>query len=615
VTDIQNNDKKTTALAEQAILTFSVISIFFTLGWVLWYCHYGIDFTDESFYLVWISNPFNYSISTTQFGFIYHPLYQVLNGNIVALRQSNILITFFLAWVLSNIFLKSVYGGQALSSMHRLIISGGIATASLVSLVFKEWWLPTPSYNTLALQALLVAAIGLLLADKKISRVSVAGWALIGIGVWLAFMAKPTTAAALSLCSALYLLVAGKFSFLFLVISLATALGVLVLSALSIDGSVIAFIDRLKGGLELANTLESNRTLAQLLRLDDFHLSGRARFILIVTTAVIFSSAYLSQAKIKAMAYGGTILSIIFALASSAIVFGVTHKTLNVGPFQGLLLWSIPFAAILVGFALCRFKGLLQISRLQWALALSFLLFPYAYAFGTGNNYWASSSGAAIFWVLAGLVLLSPIAPNLKFPALLLPFGLAVQLVTVALVQTGIEAPYRQPQPLRENNYEIEIGRPGSKLMLSKDFGLYFSEAVDLAKRAQFIEGTPMIDLSGQSPGILYAIGASSIGAPWILGGYPDSDKFAVEALKRVPCEELSVAWLLTEPESSRKISPEILSSYGADLAKDFEIVGMFMTAEGAAGHKEARLQQFLKPVRSIHIAMTACAAARAITK
>jgi len=597
---------------ERVILSFSAIGTLFTLGWLLWYSRYGIDFTDESFYLVWMSNPFNYSVSITQFGFIYHPLYQLLNGNIVALRQANILITFFLAWVLSSIYLKTIYGDQALESKLRLIIAGGIATASLV---FLTRWLPTPSYNSLALQALLVAAIGLLLADKKVSRVSVAGWALIGIAVWLAFMAKPTTAAALGLLIGFFLLFAGKFSVRLLAISVATAGGIIVLSAFIIDGSVIAFIDRLQGGVEQAKTLGDRHTLDQSLRLDDFPLSGRAKLILIVTTAVIFSSAYLSQAKIKAMAYGGAMLSMTFALMSLAIVFGVTHKTLNVGKSQGLLLLSIPFAAILVGFALCRFDGLAQISRLRWALALSFLLFPIAYAFGTRSNYWAWGSNAAIFWVLAGLVLLSPVASRLKFPPLLLTFCLAVQLVTVALVQIGIEAPYRQPQPLHENNYEIEIGRPGSKLMIAKDFGLYFSEAVDMAKRAQFVEGTPVIDLSGQSPGILYALGASNIGTPWTPGGYPGSDKFLVEALKRVSCEELSAAWLLTEPEGPRKISPEILSGYGADLTKDFEIVGTFMTAAGTGGYKEGRLQQLLKPVRPVHIATTACAAARTTTK
>jgi hypothetical protein len=120
-----------------------------------------------------------------------------------------------------------------------------------------------------------------------------------------------------------------------------------------------------------------------------------------------------------------------------------------------------------------------------------------------------------------------------------------------------------------------------------------------------------MIDLSGQSPGILYAIGASNIGQAWTIGGWPGSDKLAVDMLKEVSCKQLSRAWLLAEPDGPRKISPGILSSFGANMARDFEIVGTFKTAEGAGGYKEVRVQQLLKPSRAIDAAMTACVAGR----
>lgn len=613
--DLNNKKEETDIFVEQVILSLSAISTVFMLGWVLWWSRYGIDFTDEGFYLVWLSNPFNYSLSVTQFGFIYHPLYQLLEGNIAALRQANILITFFLAWVLCNIFLKTVYGSQCLARKHQLIISGVIATASLASLVFGGLWLPTPSYNSLALQALLLTATGLLLADKKISRSSIAGWTLIGIGGWLAFMAKPTTAAALGLCAGFYLLVVGKLKIHLLLISLVTATVLLTITALTIDGSVIVFFSRLKGGLEVTSKLCSNHTLTQSLRLDDFQLEGRTKLILIVSTTVIFLAAYFSTAKIKAIALGGAILSMVFALASLTIILGVTHKTINVGSFQGLLLWSIPFAAILVGFALALFQGLLQISRSQWALAMIFLVYPHVYAFGTANNYWLVGCVSGIFWVLAGLVLLSPVATNRKFPALLLSLGLAVQLITVILIHTGLETPYRQPQPLRKNDYKLEIGRPGSTLILSKGFGKYIEETANVAKEAGFKKGTPMIDLTGQSPALLYAMGASNIGSAWLLGGYPGSVATAVAQLSKVTCRELAMAWLLVELEGPIKLSPEILTSFGAQMATDFLVVGTFETAEGVGGYKEPRVQQILKPIRPVGSAITACEATRKVNK
>lgn len=602
---------RTTGLPELVIMGFSAIVTVFTLAWVLWYCRYGIDFTDESFYIVWMSNPFNYSVSETQFGFIYHPLFELLNGNIVALRQANIMITFSLSLITGNIFLKTVFGCQSLQNIHRIVISGAIATASAASLVIAGSWLPTPSYNSLALQALLIAASGLLLSDKHASRASINGWFLIGAGGWLAFMAKPTTSVALGLFSGIYLLFAGKFNARLLIISVATAVGFIVLSAFAIDGSIIMFIDRLKGGVEMLGMLGSGHTSDKWLRLDDFQLGEKGNFILIACTTVFFSAAYFTQATMKALVLGGTMLSIVIAFASLAIIMGLTHNSFDGGLFHGLLIWSVPFAAIMTGLSIYRFKGLLQISRANWTLALTFLALPYVYVFGTNNNYWVYSALAGIFWVLAGLVLLNPIASNRKFPALLLSLGLAVQMITVVMVHSGIESPYRQPHPLHDNDYKIEMGRPGSTLMLSKGFGRYIAEAIDLAKQTGFKQGMPMIDLTGQSPGILYAIGAINIGQAWTLGGYPGSCARAVAMLKKVNCQDVATAWILVEPEGPRKISSDVLLSFGADMASDFEIVGTFKTAEGVGGYKMARVQQLLKPIRSIEDSMAACSAAR----
>lgn len=611
VTEPHINDNKThiPAVAERVFLTFSMIGTVSALAWVLWFSRYGLDFTDESFYLVWMSNPFNYSVSATQFGFIYHPLYELLGGNIAALRQANMLITFGLAWVLCNLFLKTVFGTQALEATHRLVISAALATTSLV---FLATWLPTPSYNSLTLQALLVAASGLLLAEKTASRTSIAGWLLIGVGGWLTFMAKPTTAAALGVCAGVYLLLAGKLSVSLLAISLASAIGLLVLSALAIDGSIPGFIDRLKGGAEVGRALGGGHTLAQLLRLDDFQLGEKGRTLLIVGTVVFASAAYFSQAQTRSLVFGAALLSMSFVLLELAIVGGFIQKPLNAGPSQGLLIGAIPFAGIAVGLLLTRLQLLVHVTRAQWALALIFLTFPHIYAFGTNNNYWNVGANAGIFWVLAGVALLGPIASISRLSVLLLPLGLAAQLVTVALILTGIEAPYRQPHPLRENNYPLEIGKPGSMLALSKGFGHYFAEAIDVANQAGFKKGTPMIDLTGQSPGILYAIGASNIGQAWTIGGYPGSKALAAAMLKKVSCEELATAWLLVEPEGPRKIDPDILMSYGASMAADFEVVGTFKTAEGAGGYKEARQQKVLKPVRSSNTAISSCAATRA---
>ena len=613
--NISNNHNTTsinaTSLAQRIILSVSAAGSVLMLGWMLWYSRYGFDFTDEGFYLVWMANPFNYSLSATQFGFIYHPLYEFLAGNIAAIRQANILITFGLTWTLGNVFLGTVFVTQSLDRTPRFIISGAVATGAAASHVFSGMWVATPNYNSLTLQSLLITATGLLLAGKYVDRKSIVGWLLIGIGGWLAFMAKPTTAVALGLCTGFYLLFAGRFSLRLLGISVAIAAGLIVLSAFAIDRSIIAFVDRLKGGAEMYHMLSTDHEAGQMFRVDSFYFGERGKLLLVTCMAAFFSASYFSQATIKVLVYGSNMLSIVFALTGLTIALGFAQQVFYIDKFQGLLIWSVPFAAALAGFSLYRFKGLFQISRTQWVLALTFMALPYAYAFGTGVNYWVSGELAGIFWVLAGLVLLAPIALKRNIISILLPLGMAVQMITVALIQSGIESPYRQPQPLRDNDYKIEVGRPGSTLILSKGFGQYLEEAVGVAKKAGFKQGTPMIDLTGQSPGMLYAMGASNIGQPWTVGGYPGSDSLAVAMLNKVTCQKIATAWILIEPDGPRKISPHILSSFGVNVATDFEIVGTFKTSEGAGGYKDARVQQLLKPVRSMVDATTACSAGR----
>jgi len=346
---------------------------------------------------------------------------------------------------------------------------------------------------------------------------------------------------------------------------------------------------------------------------DNSGLKGAFRVILIIATALIFIHG-LSLSRVKVLELSGATLAALLALASAAIAFGFGPSTVRVSRFTGLLV-PVPMAAIFVGLVLSRVKGVLQISRPQWACALCFLALPSSYALGTSDSYWDASQHAALLWILASLVLISPATRNSRFSSLLLSLAFAVQVLTVIRIQNGIEKPFRQPQSLRANDYVMDIGRPGSTLILSRGFGQYFAEAIELARHGGFARGTPMIDLTGQSPGILYAVGAKSIGSAWIIGGYPGSEIVAVKSLKMVPCAELGAAWLLTEPEGPREISPALIASFGSNLETDFELVGTFRTAEGAGGYETQRVQRFLKPIRPASAAIAACVAERAAAK
>jgi hypothetical protein len=239
-----------------------------------------------------------------------------------------------------------------------------------------------------------------------------------------------------------------------------------------------------------------------------------------------------------------------------------------------------------------------------------FAIYPHVYAFGTNNNYWQVGGLAGFFWLLGGLVLVTPVISKAKACYALLPFLLATQLIVVLLLLTGMESPYRQPEPLRLNTHKVEIGQSGSGLVLSRDYATYLTDSMTASRKVGFLSGTPVIDLTGQSPSVLFAIGATNIGQAWMIGGYPGSFKMASEVLKGVPCEQLAAAWLLTEPEGPRSLSDSLVSSFGAEPS-DYEVVASWNTAKGAGGYEQRPAQQLLKPVRNSSTSIKACSDSR----
>ena len=532
-------------LLQRALTVLSFIGILMVLGWLLKYSAYGIDFTDESLYLVWISNPFIYSVSVTQFGFIYHPLYILLGGDIAVLRQANILITLGLAWSLVYAFLTSIAPGLKNNRLILLTVSAGVATS--VFFYFHSW-LPTPSYNSLALQSLLISGIGLLLIEKTSHCANRLGALLIGAGGWLAFMAKPSTALALALGVFVYMLFSRKFSIRMLLLAIASALVFLLASALLIDRSILRFVERICSGLEFARHLGGGHTLSEAL----------------------------SIKKLRLLIW----LCLILGALCAATLSG-------------------------------RIRALKSITVPQWAIAFLFLAMPYIYAFGTNTNYLRTGISAAIFWLLSGQILLSPLIREASLCLLALLFAISVQVLSAIFLWAGLEQPYRQPQALRLNTATLEIGPQRSALVLSETYAKYITSAVAAAQKSGFEHATPVIDLSGQSPGILYALGAENIGQAWTIGGYPGSLKLAESALAYTPCEKIANAWVLFEPDGPRSIPAKLMSSLGADFPGAYKKTGTWQTAEGVGGYATPRIQELYKPTRPQHTQLN-CQALRA---
>jgi hypothetical protein len=227
------------------------------------------------------------------------------------------------------------------------------------------------------------------------------------------------------------------------------------------------------------------------------------------------------------------------------------------------------------------------------------------YAFGSDNNYWHAASFAGIFWGLASVALLA--YANVKSISwrMFLPIAAAAQLITIAILFISMEYPYRQPQPLRQNDRVVALGADQARITISSDFADYLLVLKQIAGRAGFENGTPMIDMTGHYPGALYSLGARSIGRSWIPGGYKGSEAFAISQLDLVPCSEIARAWILAEDNGPRHLPMEMLKRYGIDVQYDYTEVGTLMSPNGE--YPPRYKQRLLKPKRSSELALGAC--------
>lgn len=552
------------------------------VGVVLWRCRAGIEFSDEGFYLNWISDPWQYRVSTTLFGFVYHPLYRLVGGDVALLRQVNVLITLGLASAVGVVLLRTLAQnhGRAVPA-PRLATAGAAFVFATGTLAYLDPWLPTPSYDSLALQSLLLAVIGLLWAQTDASRKSLRGWVTVGIAGWLTFMAKPTSAIALAIVAAVYLMLSGKLRWRLLALAVVTAAALGLVAAWVIDGSVAGLVERLSTGMRHAALLQAGHTLAEMWRLDEYYLGPGEKIALTVMTGLVFLGCVAGSSTRPAVRLGAAVLTLLFAAAGWWILAGLGTPRWASTPFRGLVYWAVPYGmwlgALLLG---CRHPRRL-LSRQGLALVLGLVALPHAFAFGSNGDYWWLAPRAAVFWVLAGLPLLAASREEAISWRAVMPAAAAAMPVTAAMLSLSMAMPYRQPQPLWLDQDVVRIAVTGARLRVPRQVAEYLGNLDRLARSHGFQSGDPMLDLTGQSPGALYAIGAKAIGRAWMIGGYPGSDVLAAATLDQVPGDELRRAWILSAPSGPRALSTDVLRRYQLDLARDYREVGVLVLPAG----------------------------------
>lgn len=528
------------------------------LGWMV---QRGLDRTDEGLYLNLAAHPVDDRSQLFQFGRVYHPMFLVAGGDVVAYRALGAVLTMLvcaaLAWVVLGTEQLRPPGTDTPRPVLRATGALSLGAAGLLGYVSAP---STPSYNSLALQCCALVATGLVLAATRPSRPAAAGWFAVGAGGWAALLAKPTTAAALAAVVLVAVVVVPgswrrRLPWAFL--GLAAALAA---TTVGYGRSPLDLVAVLRRGYAVMSTLGGH---TDLVRLDPLTIAP-----LVLTTTAALGVAVLGLAVLAARS----------AALPVAVVVGVVAVVLPVLLHASWRLTSTPssagpqamvvLAAAALVAAVVTVLGPVRADRTTAGLSLVLLVLPFAYSFGTNLNLWTATSRACLFW----LVLVAARLVGHRRVPWAVP-GLLVTALLVPMLATTVVAPYRYPTLLRADT-PAPVGDRGTVLLGATD-ARQARDLRALARRVGIGPDTRVLDLTGDSPGYVFQMGARPATLAWVIGGYAGSAPALETSLRADPCG-LVGAYLLVDPTGPRRLPPEVLRAVGLDMERDYRQVGTF---------------------------------------
>lgn len=563
------------------------------LFFLLRLCFLGIEFTDEGKYFNDSRSPGAFRDQVTHYGFVYHPIFKAIDFNVPVFRIINLLITFFLAYLVSFQSLRKL---SKLSTINLISVSISIGLFSLCFLSVN--WLPTPSYNSLTLQSLLAFWVSFeYYRDKRNQRSKKLAHFYLAATSNLVLLAKPTSFLLLSFIFFSYLFFTANSTrrVLLEIIQhvLLVTLGILTISFL-FYGSPFQLLSGLYQGSQNVKLL-GGKSLTVGRVLDGFKFNFIEAFSVIFTLVVIIAQRLV-------LSYGKSNLTKRIKNFSGAFYF---ISIILIGLYfvmstiSSLYLVLIPLSLAYMWVCLHQNSGSsIGIANYTYLL----LMFPFVGAVGSANNLISHSKYFFFFVILFFfMVIVQRIKYNEnKFLLHSLSFGL-IFLLNGALYNS-VNYPYRQYSSLLANSYEMSNSSALRNLKVNFENALQYKVMMKEVRKSGFQEGDGVIDLTGQSPLILFLIGAKPIGDSWLLGGYQGSNELAIKKLNQENCMIKNQSFLLIEKGGPRSLSVSYILNETGLSKNEYVSVATWDPPLGAGGYLIKRELSLLKPSRRVDL-------------
>jgi len=543
-------------LATMAIVIVAVQAVMFIVA-----ARRGFDLTDESFYLLtyrhWTEWP-----SVSLFGAYFTWPYVLVGHDVWAMRLLGFALLLGAAiW----------FGSEAQRAFGALVgrrsRDGELATAVAAAAAIWSYYgaspvSPTPSYNLLTLAcALVVLALALRLGrivhdDAPRGRLATAfALGLVGsVGVASKFSSGLLVLAlALAVFAALawHRLDAGVWSRVVLAAIAGLALNLLTLW-IADPGLPLRFergIEVTLAMMERSATGEVAALVFGALPQDALHALRVLLWPLVFAVLVLTAGAQLRRRPLAD------------ALAVAVFVAGaLVYTFVKDNRFYRVVL--VTWIAVLLG---CAALWLLRARLASGArvrslvVAGAILVVPFAYSYGTSNALLQHMGMAAIFPLVIAAVLIRTMWLERAVPTWLFAGALALLAALPAeiVVRQWVDGryTYRLGASLAEQTVPLPANPGGIDLDVTPALARSLESYLLLLRSAGFSSGQPLIDFTGQSPGLVAIANGAPVGAIWYIGGVYAGERMARMSLGWVDAAQVRRAWLLTTPDGATTIA------------------------------------------------------------
>ena len=562
----------TTASRRDAWLLALPVALLLCLqaGLFVWTADRGIDFTDESYYLLNYLHWRELTATVTFFGAYFDAPFRLLGQRVGAMRIFGMVLLMgaggFFAWrVMAFAASRGGVGrgvgsggdsrvadaARGRSALHLApgVIVGMLATCFYYSYVTT---LRAPSYNLLVLVCVLVATgLMLMLADGCGTRAQRCATAL-GYGLLLGACAlgKAPSAAAMALCHGVFFAVFNRPRRTFELAAMAIVGVVINLVLLQVLRP--GWLQVMRDGVTLTTALDGRYSSIPFAALGDAVLRGAVRLVpALALTALLF--------MFVVRRWGRTHRALL-----SWLVVGLVSGIMLTIQLQGYgkSWWALLlFGTALLGWAerMCREPAVAPADA-RPVFGMSVLLFalPVVYSIGTNGSLPAHTQMAAVFSVVAIMLPLQRLWALGSIHRSALALALAVLCLPTLVSQwrslTDPNFTYRLRTGLLDQRLPLVLGAAGDVLLVDAVTRNNIAALSHAMRAAGYVVGEPILDVTGDGSGLVYALGGRPVGTAWLIGGYAGSERVAALLLKSVPVATLQRTWVLSADANLRAL-------------------------------------------------------------